>query len=80
MKIHSGFNYCLISHVVPQINNANFASNLRVINCNRRSFSYIHVIYISVSPLSVHGAQGHGPQVGAEFGQLGDVVCNLKGS
>lgn len=79
MIIHAGFNYCLMAHVVPQINNVNFASNLRAMNANR-SMIHMSCECLGVSPLSVHCAQGHGPQVGAEFGQLGDVVCNLEGS
>lgn len=29
-------------------------------------------------PLSIHGAQRGGPQVWAEAGQLGNVVCHLQ--
>lgn len=31
-----------------------------------------------VVPLSIDGAQGYGPEVWAEPGQLGDVVCHLQ--
>lgn len=35
------------------------------------------ILWSSRLPLPVDGAQRHGPQVRAEAGQLGDVVCHL---
>lgn len=32
----------------------------------------------AIIPLAVDGAQGHAPEVGAEAGQLGDVVGHLR--
>lgn len=56
MIIHAGFHYCLMAHVVPQINNVNSASNLRAMNANRRSFNDTRVMWVfgrltSVRPL-----------------------------
>lgn len=33
---------------------------------------------MSLVPLTVDGAQGHAPKVGAEAGQLGDIVRHLQ--